>query len=532
MFEAALGEAEASAGETDAGLRRLDDALAELERTENRWYEAEMHRIRAEILLQRDPADTAAAEQSLQAAIAIAQSQKARSFELRAALSLAKLYRAANRDADAHAVLAPAVEGFPPTQQFPEVTEAQTLLAALSESEGVKSAAALHQRRVHLQISLANALIWAKGYHAPETAAAFARARELATRMENASERFSAYYGLWAGHLNRSEPTPLREMAELSLREATARPNCPETLIAHRNCGFTCWYFGDFAGAHEHFQKTIELYDQARHGDFANRFGQDPCAGVEIGDAVMLWVLGSVDEALPLVDRALADAESAARAPTMGYVLTFAARLGLLRYNPKAVATYSQALADTVSRYDLPALWAGAAVFYQGWAKRSDGAGESRLAEMRRGRAIAREQGRNWLSPHSEAALAEAEASAGQTDAGLRRLADALAELEATEARWYEAEMHRIRGDILLKRDPSDIAAANQSLQTAIAIAQSQKARSFELRAALSLAKLYRTANRDADAHAVLAAVVEGFPPTQQLPELTEAQALLAALSR
>jgi predicted ATPase len=132
MFEAALGEAEASAGETDAGLRRLDDALAELERTENRWYEAEMHRIRGEILLKRDPADTAAAEQSLQAAIGIAQSRKARSFELRAALSLAKLYRTANRDADAHAVLTPAVEGCPPTQQFPELSEAQTLLAALS----------------------------------------------------------------------------------------------------------------------------------------------------------------------------------------------------------------------------------------------------------------------------------------------------------------------------------------------------------------------------------------------------------------
>jgi len=130
--EAALAEAEASAGETDAGLQRLDDALAELERTENRWYEAEMHRIRAEILLKRDPTNTAAAEQSLQAAIAIAQSQKARSFELRAALSLAKLYRAANRDADAHAVLASVVEGFPPTQQFPELNEAQTLLAALS----------------------------------------------------------------------------------------------------------------------------------------------------------------------------------------------------------------------------------------------------------------------------------------------------------------------------------------------------------------------------------------------------------------
>jgi predicted ATPase len=130
--EAALAEAEAGAGNIDAGLRRLDNALAELDRTEQRWYEAEMHRIRGAILLQRNPADTAAAEQAFQTAIAIAQSQKAHSFELRAALSLAKLYRVADRDADAHAVLATAVAGFPPTRHFPELTEAQALVGALT----------------------------------------------------------------------------------------------------------------------------------------------------------------------------------------------------------------------------------------------------------------------------------------------------------------------------------------------------------------------------------------------------------------
>ena len=92
--------------------------------------------------------------------------------------------------------------------------------------------------------------------------------------------------------------------------------------------------------------------------------------------------------------------------------------------------------------------------------------------------------------------------------------------------------MHRIRGEILLKRDRNDTAAAELSLQGAIAIAQHQKARGFELRAALALAKVYRAANRDADAHAVLAPAVEGFPPTQQFAELIEGQALLAALSR
>jgi predicted ATPase len=341
--------------------------------------------------------------------------------------------------------------------------------------------------------------------------------------MEDASERFSAYYSLWGGHLSRGEPAPMREIAELFLREATARPDCPETLIAHRVSGCTCFQFGDFAGAHQHFQKTIELYDQARHADFADRFGQDPLASAEILDALALWVLGRVDNSLRLADRALADAQSTGHAATMGHALAYAAFLELFRRNPEPVASYSQALADIASRYDFPAYWAGIAVFLQSWAK-------SRPAEMRRGLAIYREQGRIWLLP--EAVLAEAEASAGETDAGLRRLDSALAALERTEERSYEAEMHRIRAGILLKRDPADRAgAAEQSLQTAIAIAQSQKARSFELRAALALAKLYRAANRDADAHAVLAPAVEGFPPTQQFPELTEAQALLSALS-
>ncbi len=386
--------------------------------------------------------------------------------------------------------------------------------------------------RLHLQTSLGNALIWAKGYQAPETSAAFARARELASREEDASERFSAYYGLWAGHLNRSEPALLREMADLFLGEATARPDCLEALVGHRTSGFTCFYFGDFAGAHDHFQKTIELYDQARHGDFANRFGQDPRAAAEIADALTLWVLGSVGEALPLAHRALAEAESATHAPTMAYVVQWRALLGLLRRDLEAVAADGRTLADIVSRYDLPAIWVGWATFLQGWGEWSDGAEASRLAGMRRGLAIRRQQGNVFLLPTLEAALAEAEASAGETDAGLRRLDLALAELERTEERWYEAEMHRIRGEILLKRDPADTAAAEQALQTAIAIAQSQKARSFELRAGLSLAKLYRAANRDADAHAVLAPAVEGFPPTQHFSELLEAQTLLAALAQ
>jgi adenylate cyclase len=217
--------------------------------------------------------------------------------------------------------------------------------------------------------------------------------------------------------------------------------------------------------------------------------------------AVTLWVLGRIDEALPLADRAVADADLAAHAPTMAHALLIAAWLGLVRCKHEAVASYSQAFADIVVRYDLPAWWAGLAVFFQGWAKWSEGVEESRLAEMRRGLAIYREQGFVLHLPSLGAALAEAEASAGEIDAGLKRLEDALAEAERIEQHWYQAEIHRIRAEILLRCDPANTAAAEQSLQAAIAIAQSQKARSFELRAALSLAKLYRAANRDTHAH-------------------------------
>ena len=321
----------------------------------------------------------------------------------------------------------------------------------------------------------------------------------------------------------------MREMAERFLREATAQPDCPETLVAHRISGVTCFHFGDFAGAHDHSQKSLELYDQARHGDFINRFGQDPRAAAEIFDALASWILGQVDDSLRLADRALANAQSAAHAPAM--VLSFGALLGLLRYSPETVATYSQALADIVSRYDLPAFLVGMAAFFQGWTRSLRGEDEAGLTEMRRGIGISREQGLVWNAAAFEPPLAEAEARAGEIDAGLRRLDSALAELERTEGRWYEAEIHRIRAGILLQHDPANTAAAEQSLQTAIAIAQSQKARSFGLRAALALAKLYRAANRDADTRTVLAPAIEGFPPTQQFPGLTEAQALLAVLS-
>ena len=129
FFETTLAEAEAGADETDAAFCTINRALALSERTGLRWYDAESHRIRGEILLKRDPGNASPAEDAFLKAIAVACEQGARSFRLRAALALAKLYRATGRDADAHAILSPALEGFASTREMPEIGEAQALLA-------------------------------------------------------------------------------------------------------------------------------------------------------------------------------------------------------------------------------------------------------------------------------------------------------------------------------------------------------------------------------------------------------------------
>jgi class 3 adenylate cyclase/tetratricopeptide (TPR) repeat protein len=137
------------------------------------------------------------------------------------------------------------------------------------------SSAVSSTERLRLQTAYGQALLWAHGHAAERTKSAFARARELASRVENAIDRFSAYYGLWVGSYTRGEIGPAREMAELFLREIEVQPSLPQACVGHRIFGTTCWYLGDFAGAHHHLEKALSLYDRAAHGDFANRFGQD-----------------------------------------------------------------------------------------------------------------------------------------------------------------------------------------------------------------------------------------------------------------
>ena len=529
LYETILAEAEAEAGETDAAVATIDRAIAEFERTGQRWDEAEGHRIRGEIFLKHNASNPAPAEEAFLAAIAIAQSQKASSFQLRAALSLAKLYQSTGRAGDAHAVLSPALEGFAPTPEMPEIAEAAAFLAALAETEEVRASAAQRHRLTQLQVSYGNALIAARGHGARETIEAFARARKSASGDEDAPGRFAADYGLWVGSFVRGDLPSMRTHAAVFFAGAAARPDSPEAGVAHRVLGTTDWFAGEYAEACEHLERALALFQPGRDDDLAFRFGQDAGVAAMCYLAIATWPLGNVRRAVSLVDGVHERLASVAHIGTHPYAKLHAATFDLMRGDRARAAENGSETARLAREHDLP-LWRAYGAFFEGLATAERGALGEGLSDMRRCVESLRQQNLLNFDGLFKIALAEAEARAGDRDRAIATLDEALATADRLGYRAFEAELKRTRGEILLECDPVNPAPAEKAFLTAIAVAKQQGTRSFELRAALSLAKLYQSTCRPAEAHAVLAPALEGFSGTPEMPEIAEAQALLTVI--
>ena len=281
------------ASEIEAALTTIDRVIADSERAGQRWFEAESHRVRGDILLKRDPANTAPAEEAFLTGIAIAQQQKARSFELRAALSLAKLYHSTGRHVEARDILAPALEGFAPTPEMPEIAEGQALLAALAEADAWKSAAGSRERRLKLQTSYGHAMAMSRGFASEEANAAFARVRELATGTDNTAERFAAHWGQWIAGVFRGELGLARETAEIFVRETMSEAWMTEAGVARRMLGLTCLHQGDLIDALAHLEEAARIYDPERDRDAKFRFGVDTGASATLFLAHTRWLTPS-----------------------------------------------------------------------------------------------------------------------------------------------------------------------------------------------------------------------------------------------
>jgi hypothetical protein len=257
LFQGQLAELEAEGGGADGALRRIDEALALASETGEHWTTALLHRIRGAILLKCDRANPAPAEEAFLAAIAIAQAQKARSFALQAALSLTKLYQSTGRPVEAHAILAPALEGFSPTPEMPEIAEAHALLGALAGTEQVKAAEAQRQRRAHLQMAYGQAMMWAKGFSAEETRAAFSRATELAAKTDSFADRFAAAHFQWTLAFLRGELRSARDLELSFLKEAEETGRIVEAGVARRGLALACYHAADFLEARTHCERAL-----------------------------------------------------------------------------------------------------------------------------------------------------------------------------------------------------------------------------------------------------------------------------------
>ena len=388
---------------------------------------------------------------------------------------------------------------------------------------GSKGGSALpNQRLTRLHVAHGNALIAARGFGAAETAEAFAKARKSAAGDKDAPERLAADYGLWAGNFVRGELSAMRAHAETFLGDVEARPDSPEAGVAHRAAGITHWFAGEYREAREHLQQALALFHPERD-DLAFRFGPDPGVLAMHYLALTLWPMGDIGRAVSLVGRAEARIADLTHVGTLAPGRMHAAVFGLMRGDRARVSPNAFELTRLAREFDLN-LFRAFGVFLEGWASAASGASGSGLEGMRRGVELLREQNVLWFDGLLKMALAEAESQGAGRAVAI--LDETLATCDRTGYRAFKAELHRARGEMLLKRDPANPAPAGEAFLTAIAVSKRQATRSFELRAALSLARLYQSTDRPADAHAVLAPALEGFSPTPEMPEIAEAQAL------
>ena len=523
-----LAELAAMPRGAEQALARIDQGLAMSEETGERITDSYLYRLRGDILLKCDPADPVTAEEAYRTAIAVAKEQGARSFELRAALSLAKLYQSIGRLGDAHTVLAPAIEGFAPTPEMREIAEAQALLAALAKDERVREALEKRQVRAKMHRDYARAVQWAKGWGTEEARAAVERAHEFAVQTPGDADYWSLTYGRFAVSLLRGEFHAALEIAETYLRRAEVEERPDHVVNARRLLGTVKLELGAFLESRQEFDKLLQDWDEDRDKDLRAVTGADVlCVGWSYM-AQLMMILGEVDDAVRMSEGAIRRAESLGDFGSLAFALGLS--LFVLAMCERNEATLRRAEAFEANASEKGArLWESIAREWASWGRgliTGDVAGAAtELRDILAARRVRQERQSAYMG---HGVLAQLQGKAGAIDAALASIAEGLVLAEQTSGHRADSFLHRVRGDVLAEREP---AAAEAAYREAIRIARSQGARTFELQAAHALAKLLNAATRPVEAQAALAPALEGFAPTPEMPEIAEAHALLAALA-
>jgi predicted ATPase len=384
------------------------------------------------------------------------------------------------------------------------------------------------RRELELQLAVGPALIAIKGWAASETERAYTRARELCDRLGDSPELFPALFGMWAIYLDRGEFQTAYELAEQLLRAQGAHD---PALLAYARLarGATSYWMGQFLPAREYLESAITLYDPERHRPLIFRYGYDAGVASLSYTAWTLWHLGYSDEAVKRSYEALALAKRLSHPLNLAHAGLFVGVVHQYRREVRAAQEKAESVIAHSTAHGLTDYW-GWATGLRGWAMAQQGRSEEGIAQLRDCLA-AFSATEALLRPYFLCLLAEAWTETGRLDDGLSALTEALAAADEHEIRFYEAETHRLKGELLSKQDDSNAAEAQSCFERAIEIARAQSAKSLELRATMSLARLLRNSARRDEAHATLVEIYGWFTEGVDTPALSEAKALLDELS-
>jgi len=399
------------------------------------------------------------------------------------------------------------------------------------------------QQELQLLITLGMPLIATEGYAAPSVGRVYTRARELCMPHGDAAEIAQVLWGLWTFFVVRAEMGTSLEIAQEYLRVAEQFP------YSNVAVGITLMHSGDFTPAMQFFQKTLSLYDPERHRIDAFRYSQNPAVAAQCHGGWTPWFLGEPDRAVDTLRKALTLARELNEPHGLAHVFLFLSVLHQLRRESSIAREYANASVAVSIEHKL-VLYEAASSVVRGWTMIEQGQAEKAAEEIRQALAAYEATGTQLLRPHFLALLAEALGKAKKTEEGLKVLEEAMATANTNGEHYYDAEIYRLKGELLLQQsvqhvlhraagvgktvaetDLSVHAAAERCFSESIAIAQRQKAKSFQLRAAMSASRLYRDQGRREQARSVVLEIYNSFTEGFDTPDLREARAMLDDLS-
>jgi predicted ATPase len=367
-----------------------------------------------------------------------------------------------------------------------------------------------------------------KGFAAPETGLAYARARELWEQLGSPLEFLQVPYGQSCYHAHRGELDQAQRLDEGLLRLSRQRNDAAGLVLGHTSSGRNLMLAGRFASSQTHLEEALALCDPISHGSLVHQLGIYPHVVSQAYLGTVVFCLGFPDQALAHSNAAIVEARRLAHPPSLAVSLSLGSRS--LSFGGENVALderVDQLIAVTTEQ-GLP-VWRAEGTIYRGWVKVKNGDVTEGISLLRSGSIAYRATGAEQWMPHYAALLASAYQIAGKIEEGLILLDDALRIVERTGQRWFAAELNRHKGQLLLRQGHPE--AAEELYRKALNIAEEQGAKLWELRGAVSFAQLRRDQGRCAEARDLLAPVYGWFTEGFDTPDLKEAKALLDELA-